>query len=380
MRNNSSGASRFELVTAAHHFLLRFLPIRDVESRAALSWFAETLQPFDLAPADLDAVLLRCLAVLDRHTGGRLPSLIERYLAAGATSIGAMTQFTAVVEDVLRYRGIGSPLVQQAIAIIDAGYANSGLTQGAVAQRLGIAPTMLCRLIRRQTGTTFGKYLREVRLGRAASLLTSSSQTIKEIWVQVGYNHPSNFAHDFRRQFGMAPREYRALAIQSADPSARGTPPADDPSPSHQPLSPLTKVLIVDNDETTRATVAQYLRMHGHAVFVAASGDEAIRAAPRLSPDVVLLDYRLGDMDGLDCLRRLRRHRPFAPPAVALFTADWDVYQRSDEVSSLHAVIVSKLCDLDQLGHVVDTLSADVALFAHTTAVESTAHGYATGG
>jgi two-component system, cell cycle response regulator DivK len=65
-------------------------------------------------------------------------------------------------------------------------------------------------------------------------------------------------------------------------------------------------VLIVDDNEKNRKLARDVLRAAGLRTIEAARGDEAIAAAARDRPDVILLDLRLPDMDGTDVARGLR--------------------------------------------------------------------------
>jgi DNA-binding response OmpR family regulator len=122
--------------------------------------------------------------------------------------------------------------------------------------------------------------------------------------------------------------------------------------------------LIIDDDDITRTVLDKYLTLQGYSVSCAATGTEGIREALEQSPDVVLLDYRLGDTDGVRVLRDIRSHSPWDHPGVALFTADLNVSERSAEVSQLNALVVSKLCDIDRIGELVAYLSAGVKIDA----------------
>jgi two-component system, OmpR family, response regulator RegX3 len=62
-------------------------------------------------------------------------------------------------------------------------------------------------------------------------------------------------------------------------------------------------VLLVEDDDSIAVPLADGLRREGFTVVRAATGEEALAAAP---PDIVLLDLRLPDMDGLDVCRQLR--------------------------------------------------------------------------
>jgi two-component system, OmpR family, response regulator RegX3 len=63
------------------------------------------------------------------------------------------------------------------------------------------------------------------------------------------------------------------------------------------------KVLIVEDEDAIAAPLAEGLGREGFEVTRAATGAEALTAP---EPDIVLLDLRLPDMDGLDVCRRLR--------------------------------------------------------------------------
>lgn len=343
--------SRFALVTAGHHFLLSALPLRHPESRDALVTFLEAAATCRVAAAELNAVLLECLAVLDRHTNGRLPSLIETYLAR-RDSGDVLTRFRQSVEDVLRYRGIADPVVQRVIALIEDHYGDSDLRHQSIAFRLGLRPAELSTRFKAQTGQSFGEYLHSVRLNRAANLLATTDMRIKEVWVRTGYNDPSNFDHDFKLRFGSTPRDYRAHIIRSAAVARYSGQSTLHPQPEPLLDAP-APVLIVDDDEGTREIVSRYLSSRGHAVTVAATGTAGLREAALAPPRAMLLDYHLPDMDGLQCLRELRRRDATRPRTVVLFTADWDVEQRRDEVYALKAIIASKLCEIEEIERVL---------------------------
>lgn len=72
-----------------------------------------------------------------------------------------------------------------------------------------------------------------------------------------------------------------------------------------------TRVLLVDDHPLTRDALATLLEQHGFAVVgQAGDGNEAIEAARRLQPDLVLLDLSMPDLDGLSALPRLREAAP----------------------------------------------------------------------
>jgi two-component system KDP operon response regulator KdpE len=66
-------------------------------------------------------------------------------------------------------------------------------------------------------------------------------------------------------------------------------------------------VLLVEDDEALRRTLAAALGAAGYVLSTAGSGAEALRLAGEEAVDVVLLDLGLPDMDGKEVLRSLRR-------------------------------------------------------------------------
>jgi len=72
------------------------------------------------------------------------------------------------------------------------------------------------------------------------------------------------------------------------------------------------RVLVVDDHPIVRQGLADLLARESDMELVAAvdGGQAALAAVTGQAPDVVLLDLRLGDMDGLEVLARLRQHHP----------------------------------------------------------------------
>jgi signal transduction histidine kinase len=75
------------------------------------------------------------------------------------------------------------------------------------------------------------------------------------------------------------------------------------------------RVLVVDDEETVLMTIQGILELDGYEVVATTSGIEALELASSQYFDLVLTDLRLGDLDGLDLLRELRR---VAPDAVTV--------------------------------------------------------------
>ncbi len=68
----------------------------------------------------------------------------------------------------------------------------------------------------------------------------------------------------------------------------------------------MRSILIVEDDPLVRKTLASQLAKKGFDIAVAETGEGAVRAFSESAPDLVLLDVRLPDIDGLEVLRRIK--------------------------------------------------------------------------
>ncbi len=67
----------------------------------------------------------------------------------------------------------------------------------------------------------------------------------------------------------------------------------------------MARILFVDDDPFTLETLKRSVQMFGHQAITASNGEEAYQQAVEKSPDMILTDMMLPDMDGLDLLKQL---------------------------------------------------------------------------
>jgi two-component system nitrogen regulation response regulator NtrX len=72
-------------------------------------------------------------------------------------------------------------------------------------------------------------------------------------------------------------------------------------------------ILIVDDEESVRNTLAGVMRDEGYEVVSAASGKEGISVLNEIQPSLVLLDIAMPGMDGIEALRQFKEMRPDMP-------------------------------------------------------------------
>jgi DNA-binding NtrC family response regulator len=111
-------------------------------------------------------------------------------------------------------------------------------------------------------------------------------------------------------------------------------------------------VLIVDDEETHARAIGRFLGRRGYAPVVATSAGEARAAVARARPDMVLLDLRLGDEDGVAILREL--HDADAGLPVILMTAYGSVDSAVAAMKAGARDYIQKPIDLEELALIVE--------------------------
>jgi two-component system response regulator HydG len=116
----------------------------------------------------------------------------------------------------------------------------------------------------------------------------------------------------------------------------------------------LKTILIADDDIAIRRTLELHLTEEGYTVLTAANGHDAVEIAVGKEVDLMLLDLRLGGMDGFEVLSAVKERRPDLP--VVMVTA-YDDMQTAIEAIRLGAIDhLGKPVDLDHLDEVIDKI------------------------
>jgi CheY-like chemotaxis protein len=104
------------------------------------------------------------------------------------------------------------------------------------------------------------------------------------------------------------------------------------------------KVLIADDDRLVRAMLSDLLAELGHAVVEAANGAEAVALAHREAPDLLILDFLMPKLSGLDALQALRAKGVRAPAVLLTAISDRSIraVEGADAVDALLEKPVSR--------------------------------------
>ena len=118
------------------------------------------------------------------------------------------------------------------------------------------------------------------------------------------------------------------------------------------------RILLVEDNQVFRDALQLLLGMRADIEVVAAvaDGSEALPAAEQHRPDVVLMDYRLPGMDGVQATAALKRSHPEIGVVVLTASAN------SREIEELYAVGASACLTKDQeLETIVDAITPSAA-------------------
>ncbi len=84
-----------------------------------------------------------------------------------------------------------------------------GIKLKEASELIHMAPGSFCRYFRKKTNLTFMQYVKSVRIGLAAKMLTETDKQITQICYESGYNNLANFNHYFKSIMKKTPSDYR---------------------------------------------------------------------------------------------------------------------------------------------------------------------------
>jgi len=110
------------------------------------------------------------------------------------------------------------------------------------------------------------------------------------------------------------------------------------------------RVMVVDDTDNVRQMLVTMLELDGFDVVAQAnSGQEAVDAVADAAPNVIIMDYKMPHMDGIDATRKIREIAPDV--GVILYTAylDDELERRAREAGA--ALCLGKVEGLEELEH-----------------------------
>ncbi len=98
----------------------------------------------------------------------------------------------------------------------------------------------------------------------------------------------------------------------------------------------MTSILVVDDSPTVGSTVEWILRDHGYSVCVARDGLAALNALRTFNPDLLLLDIRLPNVNGVQLCKMLRSNIRYAELPIIMLSglSDQGIIQQAFEAGA----------------------------------------------
>src|SRR5207248_5723780 len=122
-----------------------------------------------------------------------------------------------------------------------------------------------------------------------------------------------------------------------------------------QRVTAVTRVLVVDDNEDSRAIYSEILSLAGHGVVTAADGEEAIAYALRIPFDLIILDLCLPKVDGIRVIKEVRSS-PVARHTPIVTVSAGDELMHREALAAGADLALRKPCLPDELREAVRTL------------------------
>ena len=114
----------------------------------------------------------------------------------------------------LRKRKITSMPVAKAVDYIY-DHLNTRITLSVLAEHVGVNPSYLSRVFKKEMGDTVNGYIKNKKLETARNMLLYSDFTAAEISFILAFNSQSYFTEVFRKKYGLTPSDFRAQNLFS---------------------------------------------------------------------------------------------------------------------------------------------------------------------
>lgn len=113
-----------------------------------------------------------------------------------------------------------------------------------------------------------------------------------------------------------------------------------------------TKLLLVDDEVEFASALAERLQMRDYEVKTANNELEALGLIPEYKPDVVILDLRISNIDGIETLKTIKKYDKSIE--VIMLTGHGDVKSVREGMSSGAFEYIMKPVDIDELTAKID--------------------------
>ena len=118
-------------------------------------------------------------------------------------------------------------------------------------------------------------------------------------------------------------------------------------------------ILVIEDYSDNRILLSALLRAKGYKVVEARDGKEGLLQANRITPDLILMDLAMPEMDGVEATRRLRQRNALARTPIFAITAYATGGVKRDALAAGCAEVFLKPVDIESLlGKIKATLGS----------------------
>jgi CheY-like chemotaxis protein len=115
------------------------------------------------------------------------------------------------------------------------------------------------------------------------------------------------------------------------------------------------RVMIVDDAEDFRTTMQFWLKSKGYVVDTASNGRQALELVKSYKPQIIFLDLRMPELDGVGCLRELRKFQPQIPVVIiSAYVGDEELIEQASQYNI--SGIFSKDKDFNEALSMIETV------------------------
>ncbi len=110
--------------------------------------------------------------------------------------------------DTIQLKSPDEKLLDRIMNSVNKNLSNSDVSIDQIAEEVGVSRVHLHRKMKELTGQTPHEFLRNIRLKKAASLLSRHGANVTEVMYACGFSNPASFSTLFKKFYGMSPRDY----------------------------------------------------------------------------------------------------------------------------------------------------------------------------
>jgi DNA-binding response OmpR family regulator len=132
-----------------------------------------------------------------------------------------------------------------------------------------------------------------------------------------------------------------------------------------------SKILVVDDEPSVGEVLSEFFTSKGYEVITASGGLEGLSKAEKHRPDVILLDVRMPDLDGITVLRRIREVNPWVGILMMSGNSDTEAAKETLQLGAFDYIL--KPFDFDYLDRAVHKMLTAAAPADAVPGLESAA-------